>query len=64
MVAHLLWGQAVGGSSPPSPTQLHERAPGASCTDPTCIDPTCIDRTVADRTGSDELVVRDAVTPP
>jgi hypothetical protein len=30
VVAHLLWGQAVGGSNPPSPTDLGDYGAGAA----------------------------------
>ncbi len=30
LVAHLLWGQAVGGSNPPSPTDSGDYGPGAA----------------------------------
>ena len=30
LVAHLLWGQAVGGSNPPSPTDPGDYGPGAA----------------------------------
>jgi hypothetical protein len=30
LVAHLLWGQAVGGSNPPSPTDPGDYGPGTA----------------------------------